>query len=176
MYIDSQLAATRILDLQGNPVRFSMLYANGPTMIVFVRHFGCIFCRERVRALTACIDGLDGLGYDAVIIGNGTPLMAQAFAEELALEVPLYTDPERVSFRLAGMQRIFGLTLRSLRAYLRSLRSGARQGTVAGDVWQQGGIITVGADGLLIDRQVDSGAGDYIDLMALAGRLASRVA
>ena len=176
MYIDPALETTTVLDLDGNAVPFSTLYAEGPTMIVFVRHFGCIFCRERIRDLTACMEQLKENGYDAVVIGNGTPLMAQAFSEELKVTVPMYTDPERTTYELAGMKRALGLTPGSLRDVLRSLRSGARQGAVAGDLWQQGGVMTVAPDGAILDRQIDRGAGDYIDVLALADRIVGRAA
>jgi len=176
MYIDPVLEATSVFDLEGNAVPFSTLYAKGPTMVVFVRHFGCIFCRERIQDLSGCIKQLNENGYDAVVIGNGTPLMAQAFAEELKVTVPMYTDPERTTYELAGMKRALGLTPGSLRDVLRSLRAGARQGAVAGDLWQQGGVMTVASDGAILDRQIDRGAGDYINLLALADRIVGRAA
>ena len=44
--IVDDLAAATVLNRVGQPVSFRSLYEDGRTLIVFVRHFGCIFCRE----------------------------------------------------------------------------------------------------------------------------------
>ena len=73
-YVDSDLATATILDTAGQAVPFSHLYAERPTLVVFVRHFGCIFCRERFADLAAAMPMMDDRGIGAVAIGNGTPL------------------------------------------------------------------------------------------------------
>ncbi len=174
--ISEDLAAATVLNRTGEVVPFRTLYENGRTLIVFVRHFGCIFCRERIGTLSARLDALRNLNMNAVVIGNGTAAMADAFAEETNLDVPLYTDPGRRTYALAGMKRNLGLSLTSIGDSLRSWRSGHRQGAVAGDVWQQGGILVVDSDGNIIESHHDDGFGDYIDLDALMDGLRAQTA
>ena len=165
--IDSELAAATILDLEGNTVRFGDLYSESTTLVVFVRHFGCIFCRERYTDLAACADLLAARGMAAVVIGNGTVPMAEAFAEKVGEGIPLYTDPSRSVFKLAGMKRMFGLNLATISHGLRSWRSGHRQTAVAGDVWQQGGCLLIDTDGDILAAEHDSSAGEHIDFKSL---------
>ncbi len=174
--VSHELAATTVLNRSGDPVRFGDLYCDATTLIVFVRHFGCIFCRERIAELTEAVPLLAEAGVQTVVIGNGTALMANAFAEELALDVPLYTDPSRKTYELAGMQRNFGLGLKTVGHALRSWRSGHRQGPVAGDVWQQGGVLVVNPDSRILEAYYDRGAGDYIDLANVVERLKHKAA
>ena len=174
--VSEALKAATVLDNSGQTVSFGSLHRGQTTLIVFVRHFGCIFCRERISELTAAIDELKTLGIKSVIVGNGTPYMAEAFVQSLDLEVPLFTDPSRKTYALAGMQRNFGLGLKTVSQALRSWRSGYRQGAVAGDVWQQGGILLIDEHDHVLEAHHDEGAGDYIDLKALIARMRSRAA
>ena len=174
--ISDDLASATVLSADGTVVPFCSLYTARRTVVVFVRHFGCIFCRERIAGLTDAIGNLRQIGVDAVVIGNGTPLMAADFAETLDLELPLFTDPSRRTYALAGMKRNFGLNLNSVGHALRSMRGGHRQGAVAGDPWQQGGLIVVDPDGTVIEHHQDRDAGTYIDLNALTERLTQRAA
>ena len=167
MRVDSELENATILDLRGTAIRFGELYARRPTLVVFVRHFGCIFCRERYTDLSACAALLDAHGMNAVVIGNGTVPMAEAFGDTVGSDIPLYTDPSRAVFKLAGMKRMFGLNLATIGHGLRSWKAGHRQTAVAGDVWQQGGCLVIDTNGDILAAQHDASAGDHIDFEAL---------
>lgn len=96
-------------------------------------------------------------------IGNGTPAMAKDFVEKFSIRTPVYTDPERNSYALAGLKRNFGLGLRSLKAGTRAMSKGFIQGRTRGDPWQQGGALLVDTAGQVRWRHVDQGAGDHTD-------------
>ena len=165
-YVDSDLATATILDTAGQAVPFSHLYAERPTLVVFVRHFGCIFCRERFADLAAAMPMMDDRGIGAVAIGNGTPLMAEAFAQTLKVDIPIYTDPSREIFTKADMKRNFGLGFATIKQGLRSWKAGHRQGAVAGDPWQQGGCLLIDREGQILAAERDQRAGDLIDFQA----------
>ena len=165
--IEQTLAQTTIYSAEGQETLFSDLYSTSRVLVVFVRHFGCIFCRQRLGDLGDVVAELAETDTQVAVIGNGTELMAQAFAEDLKLEVPLFTDPKRETYRLAGMKRNFGLGPRSILNAARSWKEGYRQGSVAGDVWQQGGAIVIQNDARVIWHQRDTGAGDVIDFEAI---------
>ena len=169
--VTDALANTKIYESDGREVFFSDLYKQSRVLVVFVRHFGCIFCRQRLGDLKAAVTDLAQAGTQVAVIGNGTHLMAQAFAEELDLDVPLFTDPKRETYRLAGMKRNFGLGPRAIMNAARSWKDGHRQGAVAGDVWQQGGAMVVNNDARIVWHQTDSGAGDVIDFSAIVDSL-----
>ena len=161
--IDAHLADATILNTVGDALPFSNLYAEQTTLVVFVRHFGCIFCRERLADLAEALPLLEAHGMGAVAIGNGTPLMAEAFSETLKVDIPIYTDPSRDIFKKAEMKRNFGLGFATIKQGLRSWKAGHRQGAVAGDPWQQGGCLLIRPDGLILAAERDHRAGDIID-------------
>ena len=80
-------------------------------------------------------------------IGNGTPAMAQDFAEQFSLTFPLYTDPEKHTYAFLGWKRQFGLGWNSFKNSWSAFQSGHRQGSVQGDPWQQGGEALITSSG-----------------------------
>ena len=169
--ISSELAQCTLSTIDQQKVTFATLYQDHPTLIFFVRHFGCIFCRERVASLTQALPLLESHHLKAVVIGNGTPHMAQAFVDELKLPFPVYTDQQGDAYTLAGMQRMFGLNLASVKHAWRSYKAGNRQGKIAGNIWQQGGVMPITENGNILEVLADQSAGDYIDIEALVNRV-----
>ena len=170
-HISPELAQCTLKTIEDQSILFSSLYQDQPTLIFFVRHFGCIFCRERVESLKETLPLLDTHHLKAVVIGNGTAYMAQHFVDELQLPFEVYTNREAQAYHLAGMQRNFGLNVTSIKHAWRSYRGGNRQSGIKGDPWQQGGVIVVNTEGQVIETQQDQNAGDYIDIPALIERV-----
>ena len=104
-------------------------------------------------------------GARLVVIGNGWPAMAKAFAERTGFSpsVTLLTDPSRESYRLAGFKRSVFLTIgpHTWFAAVRALLRGFRQGRFAGDAWQQGGALVVVPGGKVLFRQVSLAPGHH---------------
>jgi peroxiredoxin len=101
-------------------------------------------------------------GAELVIVGNGAPDFARAFREELGLDVPLYTDPTRRTYALAGFKRgvLATFSPRGVTHAARALRKGFRQTATRGDALQQGGLLVVDRDGRILYAHRDSEAGD----------------
>ena len=87
--------------------------------------------------------------------------MAQDFVEKFKVPFPVFTDPSRSSYKLAGLKRNMGLGLASVSRARRAIAAGHFQGRTQGDPWQQGGVVVVDTDGRMVWRHVDSGAGDH---------------
>lgn len=109
------------------------------------------------------------------VIGNGTPLMAQDFAEQFSVEVPLFTDPERKSYDAAGWRRPLGSALlglgTTLKASMRAMKGGFRQGKTKGDAFQLGGVLVIAPDGEVLFEHSDKAAGDHASLDAVLAAL-----
>jgi hypothetical protein len=109
--------------------------------------------RDRIRAS----------GAELVLIGNGTPAFARAFAEDFRIETPLYVDPSRRTYRALGMARpglLSFLSPRLLAAVARALRGGFMQGPVRGDALQLGGVLVVARGGRIAFRHLARDVGD----------------
>lgn len=132
-------------------------------VLVFVRHFGCIFCRDRVAQTIAGVQERVMDDEFVAIVGNGTTPMAQDFIETFGLEIPLYTDRLGSVYRTLGMERKLGLGPRSWLSAISAFRKGHRQGQVRGDPLQQGGAIVFDANGRVVHSQIDESAGENVD-------------
>jgi peroxiredoxin len=102
-HIPSIAPDVEIFDAQGNPARLSDSWQSGPTALVFMRHVGCIFCREQVQELRDNADALAEAGLSVVVITPDRPSRASKFAEECRVPFPLLTDPERKAYRAYGL-------------------------------------------------------------------------
>jgi hypothetical protein len=107
-----------------------------------------------------------------VAIGNGSALMARDFQERFEVKIPVYTDPSRRSYELAGLKRsalFFGP--RTMKRGRRAKAAGFRQGKVAGDPWQQGGDIIISPAGEMLYARVSDGPGDHAPIDELIATL-----
>ena len=159
--------ATAGLEVQtpsGESVPLGSLWATKPALLVLVRHYGCQFCRAQLADLRPVWPKIEAAGVQPIVIGNGTPLMAEAFAEESGLDVPLYTNPGREVYAALGAKRpgISGLLnpLMYWRAFRLMLR-GFLPRQVQGDAAQLGGVFLVQPDGSMPYAYRSDLAGDH---------------
>lgn len=108
-------------------------------------------------------------GARILFVGSGTPAMAADFARTHAGPHAVLSDAARAAFRAAGMARGLGAMLhwRFVSNLWRAWRAGFRQGRLAGDAFQQGGVLVFGAGAALRLAQVDRAGGDELDLAAV---------
>ena len=107
-------------------------------------------------------DSFRAAGASLLAIGNGSALMARDFTEKFEVDFPVYTDPGRTTYKLAGFKRsalFFGP--RTLGHGRRARKAGFKQGSVAGDPWQQGGEVILAPGGELLYCRASSGPGDH---------------
>ena len=157
------LERARLLDVEGAEVRVETLHAQAPAVLVFVRHFGCLFCKQQVGELAARREDFQNRGAKLVVIGNGTVEQARGFAERYAQGMTVLTDPTREAFCAAGMKRgvatavSFGVIKRAVQA----VAHGYLQTSVLGDALQQGGVLVLDRDGRELYRFVSDEAGQH---------------
>lgn len=157
------LDGSTVLDPDGREVRLGQLWAERPAVLVFVRHFGCIFCRQQIAEMAQVCDRIRSLGAEVFVIGHGTLEETRAFRDEQAPPFPVLTDPTRQAYCAVGMRRgprtvlTPGVLVRSLAAW----RRGFRQSRVAGDPLQQGGVLVVAPGGKEYFRFISREAGQH---------------
>jgi peroxiredoxin len=162
------LAGSELLDEAGVGLQANQLWANQPAVLVFVRHFGCLFCREQTAQLQPHEPEIEAAGARLIVVGNGQPRFVSDFRRTTGFEGLLYTDPTRSAYRACGFNRGVSATVNPTTAKnaVRALRGGFRQGKTQGDPWQQGGVVAIapGDEVLRIERV--RRAGDVINLDA----------
>jgi peroxiredoxin len=144
----SDLADAVLHDHAGNEVRLGETWRERPAAVVWLRHFGCTFCRQHALQLQRDLDEFDEAGVNLVVIGHGTPEQAGDFRRKQKVEgLRLLVDPERETYELAGAKRASVGELLGPRVMARGLRNSLKhrvhQGKVVGHPAQLGGVLIV---------------------------------
>lgn len=72
-----------------------------PVLLVFLRHFGCSFCRQAISDVADLKDELDRRGVRPVFVHLGTPERAKPFFDYYGIgDVERVSDPEAAVYRL----------------------------------------------------------------------------
>ena len=152
-----------VFDPDGREIRLGELWANQTAVLVFVRHFGCLFCRQQIAAIGPLRERVRSLGAELAVIGHGSLEQTRAFRDEQAAPLPLFTDPTRKAYCALGMRRDprSVLTLRVLARSVKAWARGFRQTRVAGDPFQQGGVVVIAPTGVERYRFISREAGDH---------------
>jgi peroxiredoxin len=91
------------------------LIADRPVFLVFLRHFGCTFCREAVAELAEKRGVIEARGAPLAFVHLGTEEKAKWFFKPYGLlDVPRFSDPQ------GNLYQAFGLARAELRQYLNS--------------------------------------------------------
>jgi peroxiredoxin len=177
--VPRELADATVLDEHKQVLRLGDLWSTRPVVLTFVRHFGCVFCREQVTELRGDLDRIHAAGAELVVIGNGAPNFIHGFREVTGYDGPLYTDPSRASYKAAEMKRGWStfLTPKLITNAARALVHGNMQGSVQGDPAQQGGTLVIAPPGKIVFHFVSDTGGDHAkteDVLAALAKLERR--
>lgn len=160
------LESTRLFDADGAEVRVAELHAQGPVVLIFVRYFGCLFCKQQVAEVVRRRSEFQAAGVDPIVIGQGTVEQAREFSQKYADGMRVLTDPDHEAFCAAGMKRgvstlmSFGVLQRAARA----VAQGFMQTSLLGDSFQQGGVVVLDRDGRVLYRFLSEEAGLHAPL------------
>ena len=147
---------------------------NGPTVLVFLRHFGCIFCREHAAQLAEVKPAFDQQGVQIVFVGMGNPAEAREFQADRNLPFEILADPDRVAYRAFGLPegRVSQLAGPSVvGASLRAMKNGAGVGKAIGNRRQLPGTYIVDQNGSLLFARPAAHAGDIADVETIMAAL-----
>jgi len=150
----------------GNEIRLSELWSSAEKgiVLVFLRHFGCLFCRDHAAQLRKHYDDFRARGFEVVAIGQGTPARSEKFQQDYSLPFPVLGDRARESYRRYGLTSTALGSFLEPRAYvsgIRSLLHGKLPGLPDGDVSQNPGTFLIDRSGHILRAQIGQHAGDF---------------
>ena len=90
-------------DVSGDPRRLSDFWAHGPTLLIFMRHFGCSCLAERWEGLRAELGDYAAAGARVVAVCQAEPERAKAVAARRGYGFPLLCDPDLRAYRAFGL-------------------------------------------------------------------------
>jgi len=120
--------------------------------LVFLRHYGCPFCKEHARHIESRSPELTAAGVSIALIGCGTGDEARAFRDELGLTNDVYNDPDRIAYGAyglgqAGMSAV--LNPRVLAGGIRAASKGYLPRKSSGHPLQLQGQFLIARDGIV---------------------------
>jgi hypothetical protein len=140
------------------------------TLLVFLRHFGCMFCRETVADLSAVHASVPR--YPRVLfVFQGSPLEGRAFLRRYWREARAIADPERRLYTAFGLER--GSLIQTLgpavwRAKRRAEGKGHQNGPRVGDIWMMPGVFLVSKETVVWEHHYRHAA-DHPDFGRIPG-------
>ncbi len=165
--LPKDLAEAPLVAADGAARPLCELVAARPTLVVFLRHFGCIGCAEQVHEILPRLGELEALGVAVLLIGSGPPEHIDAWVMRNDLgdkHARVVTDLSLTAHRAAGLTRSFIATYgpRAVVEFVRALSRGHRPRPTDGDLFQQGGAFLI-ADGQIVWAQTNRSLGDHAD-------------
>jgi len=89
----------------GRTIPLASVWADGPALLLFWRHFGCSCGRDRAGRLRNEYSDYVAAGARVALVGQGEPSRALAYAaaNDLPEAIPLYCDPDERAYRAYGL-------------------------------------------------------------------------
>lgn len=156
------LGARAVVDLRGQSRQLGSLWRNQPTVLVWLRHFGCLFCKEQAALIAPERDRIVAGGGRLAFVGHGGLDRAQAFHDEHVPHCAVFTDPSAYTYRALGAtDGLLGTVTGFARHGLRAVRSGHTQTSIQGRPFLNGGVLVAGPGPILHRLHISREAGDH---------------
>lgn len=143
-----------------------------PTLIVFLRHFGCTFCREALNDIKEVRNNIEIKGTRIVVVHMMDEDSADKQLANFGLaDIPHISDPESLlykKFRLhkGSLSQLFGFKV-MVRGIIAGLVKGNGIGKEMGDIYQMPGVFLL-RRGEIVNKYVHQTAADRPDYEDLA--------
>jgi peroxiredoxin len=150
----------------------------GPTLVVFLRHFNCIYCRESLSELKRLRGQIEAEGARLAAVHMGTEKQAEALLSLFDLsDVERFSDPERRLYNAFGLERTTLGRLLGPASWLGMVRAGFKSPFlpgkklkgIVGDVLQMPGVFLLSEGRIVGDfkpERVDKRP-EYLEMAAL---------
>lgn len=142
-------------------VTLDELSQKGNVLLIFVRHFGCMFCRETVAEMAKIESAINGKKLTLVYVHmNDRDFGDEFFAKYYKHPVHHISDPglalyKSVNLKRGTLNQIFGpLTL--MRAFYVGVLKGHGVGAIEADVLQLGGVFLLSKGQIIFEQKAKS--------------------
>jgi peroxiredoxin len=169
---DPGAASADVRDQRGRSV--DALSKDQPVLLVFLRHFGCTFCRETLADLRVQRSRIEGSGVRIALVHMSPDAEAEAFFARYEMhDVARFSDPGRGLYRRFELRRGEWRQLFGMAVWMRGARAvfadGHGLGALAGDGFQMPGAFLVLNGKIVTAYRHDSPASrpDYCKLAAV---------
>lgn len=148
----------------GRQAALREFYEDHPLALIFLRHFGCIFCRERVADLR------EESGMNVLFVTMGRVEEAAEFRATLRSPHPFISDPEAKLYEAFGLERGTTKQMFSGEVWRRGAQAAMKGHTVGrpiGDPWRMPGEFVLDTTGRVVWEHRPRHAGENASPEAL---------
>jgi peroxiredoxin len=154
LHADTRAPDVVVETTEGDSVRLAQFWQRAPVVLFFVRHVGCVFCREQVRSLAQRYDDIRARGADVIAIIPTDAINAGRFARSMRLPYQVVCDMPRRAFAAFGLYETTIGELAQPEVVLRTARQFARGNLpvvnpFSSSLTQLGGVFIIGSDGVV---------------------------
>ena len=166
------LMSSHVQRSDGTTITIETLVNGSPSLLVFVRHFGCIGCSENVSLLSSRWSELSALGVRTFIIGVGPRMFIEPFRERQNLvdaPVDILTDPTLETHQAAGLMYGLwgGFRPKALLEMGRAFTNGHVSRKPEGDIRQHAGALFIDGHGTVCLYHRNQSLGDHVSGQAI---------
>lgn len=166
--VDDQLFRRMQTNVGKNLYEHSM---ERPIMLVFLRHFGCTFCREALADISEKREVLESLGAKLVFVHMAESEIAERYFSRYNIPEAIHvSDPECNFYRAFGLMKGSFTQLFGLQTWIRGFQAGLMEGhgigPQLGDGFQMPGVFVI-QDGELKEAFIHKLASDRPDYEGL---------
>lgn len=142
-----------------------------PVMLIFLRHFGCTFCREALSEISMKREELTSTGTKIVFVHMADNETATRYFNRYNLEGAVHiSDPECTYYAAFGLVKAKATQLMGLRVWMRGFNAGVVGGhgigKLMGDSFQMPGIFLI-QNGQIRDQYIHKLSSDKPDYAKL---------
>ena len=141
-----QVSLEKVLTVSG--VNIDELSRRKQVLLVFLRHFGCTFCREAMEEIAELDAQVDHNKVDIVLVHMATNEVAQRYFQKYKIShLDHISDPECLLYKQFGLVKGNFNQLFGFRSWIRGLDAGSIKGhgwgVQLGDGFQMPGVFTI---------------------------------
>ncbi len=166
--LDKNILGSLVTDNGNSVIEFSQ---NHTVMMVFLRHFGCVFCREALKDISAQRLNWENEGTKIILVHPSTKEEGDKYLSQFnLLDIETIADPNCVWYERFGLAKGNFSQLFGLQTIIRGFELAAK-GTLptlkqVGDGFQMPGIFLIKA-GQIRDKYIHKSASDRPDYESL---------
>lgn len=141
-------------------------------LLVFIRHFGCTFCRQTVSELAKLEEAIRHKNLELVYVHMSDPSFGdEFFSKYYEHKIHHISDPRRILYKSFGLSRGTLLQVFGPMTFIRGLWAGVFKGhglgEIEGDSLQLGGFFVL-KKGQVIFEKKNSSASEIFDLSTIS--------
>ena len=171
------LDALKLPDATGTQHQLGDLWADRPVVLVFLRHFGCIHCREHASQLGEHYGEITALGADLVAIGTGNERYAAAFVKDEQIPYLVLVDDDARAAHAASVHKSSFIGLfhpKTWKATVETWKRGHRIHKAGARVTQMGATFVLGPGETVRYAHIDRDGTDHAPIDTVLDVLRAR--